>query len=193
MQKIKLADHVSKNQEGIKVSNKRDLPPAYIRQLKEMADKRAKTSECLRKIAEMIESNKNKNNSGSDTPGGQALKILSDDVIIAKLAAVAEYFGTIEDLSDEEKSILTELTSVTTLLTSGDVISDPLQQVREVIKKAEVLKIAATGKGFDIDQSIYIKQISIFADNGQKSNLTFKDAAEAAKKFMKKPSNKLNP
>lgn len=189
MQNIKLAVNASKNQEGIKAVNKRALPPAFIQHLKEMAQKCGTRSERLREIAAKIDSNND--NGGSDTPGGQAIKILNDDVIIAKLAAATEYFATIEDPSDEEKSILTELTSVATLLTAGDVIADPLQQVREILKKAEALKMAATGKGFDIDESVYAKQISTFADNGQNSKLTFKDAAEATKKFLKKPSTEL--
>lgn len=188
MQKIKLAVNTSENKEGANVANKRELPQAFLRKIKEIAEKRADISKGLREIVKDIESN---NNDGSDTPGGQALKMLNDDVIIAKLAAATEYFATIEDPSDEEKSILTELTSVATLLTAGDVIADPLQQVREVIKKAEALKMATTGKGFDIDESVYTKQISTFADNGQNSKLTFKDAAEAAKKFLKKPSTEL--
>lgn len=189
MQKIKLAVNASKNKEGIKAANKCALPPAFIRHLQEMAKNRAAISGGLRGVVEVIESNND--NGGSDTPGGQALKMLNDDVIIAKLAAATEYFATIEDPSDEEKSILTELTSVATLLTAGDVIADPLQQVREILKKAEAIKMATTGKGFDIDESVYTKQISTFADNGQNSKLTFKDAAEATKKFLKKPSTEL--
>lgn len=189
MQNIKLAINASKNQEGIKAENKSALPPAFIRHLQEMAKNRAAISGGLRGVVEMIDSNND--NGGSDTPGGQAIKILNDDVIIAKLAAATEYFATIEDPSDEEKSILTELTSVATLLTAGDVIADPLQQVREILKKAEAIKMATTGKGFDIDESVYTKQISTFADNGQNSKLTFKDAAEATKKFLKKPSTEL--
>jgi len=190
MQRIKLADQTSKNQEAINVTNKRELPQAFLRKIKEMAEKRGKLSERLRNSVEVIESN---DDSGSDTPGGQAIKMLNDDVLTAKLAAAIEYFATIEDPSDDEKSILTELTSVATLLAAGDVIADPLQKVKEVIQRAEALKMAATGKHFDIDQSVFKKQIEGFAFNSQGSSLTFKDAAEAAKKYMKKSSPELKP
>lgn len=189
MQRIKLADQTSKNQEAINVTNKRQLPQAFLRKIKEMAEKRAAISERLRKNLEVIESNNN--DSGSDTPGGQAIKMLNDDVLTAKLAAAIEYYATIEDPSDDEQSILTELTSVATLLAAGDVIVDPLQNVKEVIQRAEALKMAATGKDFDIDQSVFKKQIDGFASNAQGSNLTFRDAAEAAKKYMKKSSPEL--
>lgn len=189
MQKIKLADHTSKNQEGVKAANKRELLQAFLQQIKEIAEKRAVISKCLREIVEKIESNNNNNNSGSDAPGGQAIKMLNDDVLTAKLASEIEYFATIEDLSDDEKSILTDLMSVATLLTAEDAIANPLQKAREVLRTAEELKITAIGKGFDIDEGIYAKQIAIFSDNGKKSNFTFKDTVQAAKNLTKKSTN----
>jgi hypothetical protein len=187
MQNIKLAVNASKNQEGIKAVNKRELPQAFVNKAREIIEKRDAIFAHYRENEEAIESN----DSGSDTPGGQSIKILNDDVIIAKLAAATEYFTTIEDPSDEEKSILTEISSVATLLAAGDVITNPLQKVTEVLQRAEALKMAATGKVLEIDKNICSKQIADFVDKGPKTNLTMKDVEEATKKFLKKPSPEL--
>lgn len=166
---------------------KTQLPTIKV-ELQELAVRRRHINDDLQKTNDEIEA-VNKNNSGNDTPGGMALRALSEDknILVEKLTYAISYFSSIENRSADEESMLKQLeTATSNLQIPGSEIAYPLQRLKDVVSAAESMKLAATGEMLKLDPALYMKHIQAFAKIGAQSKLTSKDLADAIEKFPKK-------
>lgn len=165
---------------------KKQPPNEYLRIQELIAKNQRIAAECKAHDAEIEERKKRRD----DTPGGMAIKILNDDVMMFKYGAAVEFFELIENRTEEESAILNELLAVAELIGTGDVIENAGNQIRETVKKAIELKIKKTGEDFKVDDSVYLNQVKIFAEVA-KQEVTLQDAAAAVKKLSIKQSTEL--